>query len=160
MSHKKPDPYLAGMTMLSRRELSSAQLRDRLQRKDFAPDDIETALRRLQDIGALDDLRTARALAHTAAHIKMRGRFRAIRELQERGIDRALSVRVVDEVYGDLDQHLLLERALARRLKGRIETRGELRRLYQYLIRQGFEAAAARSVLMTRAAPAATGGDD
>jgi len=142
--------------MLSRRELSTAQVRDRLKKKGFEAADIESAVERLLDSGALDDQRTARALAHMAAHVKLRGPFRTIQELQAHGIDRDLSERTVDEVYGDLDPQLLLERALARRLKGRIETRGELRRLYQYLVRQGFEGAAARSALMARADPAAT----
>ena len=146
--------------MLSRRELSRAQLEDKLQKKGFDPEEIGAAVLRLQDTGALDDLRTARALAYTAAHVKLHGRFRAIRELQARGIDRDLSVRTVDEVYGELDQQQLLERALARRLKGQIESRGELRRLYQYLVRQGFDGATARSVLLARATPTATASAD
>ena len=138
--------------MLSRRELSRAQLEERLRRKGFAPDAVRSALQRLQETGALDDHRAAHTTAHTAAHVKLQGRHRTARELGRRGIERALSDRVIDEVYGELDEQVLLERALARRLSGSIATHAELRRLYQYLLRQGFDDGAAQSTLMARTA--------
>ncbi len=156
MSDKSPDAYLAGLRMLARREVSEARLRERLERRGFASTDIDDAAERLRETGALDDRRTARALASHAAHIKLRGRFRAIRELEAQGIRRPLAHEVVDEVYGELDQQGLMERALGKRLTGQIETPADLRRLYQYLVRQGFGSAAARSAVLARATPSAT----
>lgn len=156
MSDKPPAAYLAGLTMLARRELSSARLRDKLQRKGYPPREIEETIDRLQDEGALDDRRTADALANRAAHLRLQGKYRAIRELQSHGIDRDLARQVVDEVYDEIDSQALLTQALGKRLTGSIESPAQLRRLYQYLVRQGFDSAAARTALLARATPAAT----
>ena len=155
-----PDPYQAGLAMLSRRELSTAQVRERLARRGCDRDAIEAALVRLQQAGALDDARTAQALAHRSAHVRMHGRLRAVRELEARGIDRSLALSAVDAAYRDIDEDKLIERALARRLRGPIESPAALRRLYHYLIRQGFEGAAARAALERRAAVAEHEGGD
>ena len=138
--------------MLARRELSTTQVSERLRRIAFEPEQIEPVLRRLVSEGALDDHRTAVIYAHRAAHVKMQGQRRAARELQRLGIDRRQADAAVVQVYGELDEQVVLERALARRLRGEIHSRAELRRLYQYLLRQGFEGSAAMAALTARAA--------
>jgi SOS response regulatory protein OraA/RecX len=72
-----------------------------------------------------------------------------MRELRNRGISQDVSTSVIEEVYSEIDETDLSERALARRLKGPIESPAEMRRLYQYLIRQGFEGWLAQSILRT-----------
>ena len=138
--------------MLARGELSAAQLRQRLERKGFGPDQITDALDRLRHSGALDEERTAQALARRSAHVRMHGRLRALREIEGRGIGRDLALRAVDAVYGELDEQDLLEQVLSRRLHGPLDSRAALRRVYQHLIRRGFDAAAALSALKRRAA--------
>lgn len=159
-SRRTPDPYLAGLTMLARRELSAAQVRERLERKGFGRDQVEPALRRLRRAGALDDRRAAHALAHRSAHVRMHGRLRAVREIERRGIDRELAASAVDEAYRGIDEDALIARALARRRRGQVESGAERRRLHRYLVRQGFDGAAAAAALRTRtrAAPPGDGG--
>ena len=147
------DAHAAGLAMLARRELSTAQVRQRLARKGFDPDQVESAVQRLQRAGALDDERTARLLARRSAHVRMHGRLRALRELQQRGIGPDVAQRAVDAVYGELDEADLLERVLARRLKGPLDNDAALRRMYQQLVRQGFDSAAVASALQRRRAP-------
>ena len=146
--------------MLARRELSAAQVRERLERKGFGRDQVEPALRRLRRAGALDDRRAAHALAHRSAHVRMHGRLRAVREIERRGIDRELAARAVDEAYRGIDEDALIARALARRRRGQVESGAERRRLHRYLVRQGFDGAAAAAALRTRtrAAPPGDGG--
>ena len=146
------DPYDAGLAMLARRELSTAQLRQRLERKGFGPDQATAALGRLQRAGALDDERTALALARRSADVRMHGRLRALREIESRGISRDLAQRAVDAVYGDIDEEALLERVLVRRLHRPLDSRAAQRRLHQQLVRQGFDPAAALSALKRHAA--------
>ena len=137
--------------MLARRELSSAQVRERLGRKGLAPADIERAIRRLRREGALDDRRTAVTYARQAALVKLRGPSRAVAELEARGIGKSDARAVVAEVFGELDEQMVLDRALARRLTGRVQDRAQFRRLYQYLIRQGFDGGLAAATLRARA---------
>ena len=138
--------------MLARRELSTAQVRERLRRKGLTHQEIEPAVRRLRREGALDDRRTAVAYARHAAAVKLRGRRRTLQELERLGLGGTQARAAVDEVFGDLDEQALLERALARRLRGPIRDSAELRRLYQYLVRQGFDGHMAMATLNARAA--------
>lgn len=145
------DPYVVGLKMLARRELSAAQVRERLRRKGFGDSASEAAIHRLQTERALDDARTATACARQALNLKMRGRQRALREVQALGIDRRLAHTAVDEVYASVDERDLVEQVLARRLNRPIASQGEFRRLYQALLRQGFESGTVVSVLRAHA---------
>lgn len=142
-----PDSYQTGLKLLSRRELSTKELRARLLRRGFTQDSVSDAVKRLSDDGALNDYRTALALAYREAHIRARGQLRAIRELESHGINRDLSISAVKETYKDLNERELIEGVLKRRLKGPIRDYQQMRRLYQFLIRRGFDVSTTRSVL-------------
>ena len=124
--------------MLARRELSEAQVRQRLSRRQFEAEDVDAALARLREGGALDDRRTALAFARTQASVKRHGRLRILRELQAIGIGRSLAQDAVAEVFADVDEDALIVRALDRRLRNAEPTLAALRRVQQYLLRQGF----------------------
>jgi len=51
--------YLDALRMLARRELSEAQIRQRLARREHEPDLIDEAAARLKEERALDDVRVA-----------------------------------------------------------------------------------------------------
>jgi regulatory protein len=149
-SSETPDPHLIGLTLLARRELCTEQLRQRLRRRAVPDDAIESALHRLREAGALDDRRTATAYARQSVSIKHRGRLRTLREIERLGVDRTTARAAVDEVFEDVDERALIERALRRRLEGGITDRAHFRRLYQYLLRQGFDSDLAVAVLTER----------
>ena len=134
--------YLAALKMLARRELSEAQVRQRLARGGYQPDEIDLAVARLRDERAIDDARAAEAIARTQTAVRGRGKLRVQREIQAAGVGRAEAQRAVDEVFRDIDSDALLEAALARRLRGRerIADDREFQRLFRYLASQGFHA--------------------
>ena len=146
--------------MLARRELSTAQLSDRLRRKGFTDEKIELAIQRLLHEGALDDRRAAVTYAYRAAHVKMRGRLRTIRDLHRIRINREVAQAAIDEVYDALDEEAMLEQALAKRLRGHVENRATFHRLYQYLMRQGFDGSMAIAALNAKATPTAKPDDN
>ncbi len=127
--------------MLARRELSQAQVRQRLTRRGYDDHAIDEAIARLRDERALDDDRAAEAIAHTETSVKRRGRLRVTRQIENAGIPTAAAKRAVDEIFGKLDENALLEASLARRLRSveRVEDDRQFRRLYRYLTAQGFE---------------------
>src|SRR5678815_2150332 len=127
--------------MLGRRELSEAQLRQRLLRRQHAPDAIEAALTRLKSDRSLDDERVAGAIARSETNLKKRGRYRVTRQIEAAGIAPSIAKRVVDETFAAIDGDDLLVQALGRRLRGRtsIADDREFQRLYRYLVAQGFE---------------------
>lgn len=112
------DAYLTALTMLSRRELSEAQVRTRLARKQFEDDDIEAAVERLRQDGTLNDRRVALAAARLESTVRHRGRSRVIQKLRTLGIDGEVAESAVNEVFEDVDEGALLDRAFARRLRG------------------------------------------
>lgn len=131
--------YSEALKLLARRELTSAELRDRLLRRALAPEDVDRAVARLQADGTLNDRRAAIAIARTHALVKARGRLRIEQELKARGVPSEIVRSVLDEVFVELSEPELLERALRKRLRaGRITSELQFRRLYAYLARLGF----------------------
>jgi regulatory protein len=143
--------YLTALQQLARRELSEAQLRQRLSRRGFPSDDIDTAIDRLRQDGSLDDARVAAAIARSQLSIKKRGARRVRREIEAAGITSALAERAVAEVYAEVDADALMAAAIDRRLgTRRLDDDREMARLYRYLVGQGFDADKAMTALRKR----------
>jgi regulatory protein len=133
--------YVDGLKMLARRELSEAQVRQRLARKQHAADDIDAAVERLRSERAIDDARVAEAMARTETSIRHRGKLRVRRQIERAGIAAPVARQAIDAVFGDLDDEALMQAALDRRLRGRdtVADDREFQRLYRFLVAQGFE---------------------
>ena len=143
--------YLTALKQLARRELSEAQIRQRLSRRGFTPDDIDPAIARLLQDGSLDDARVAAAIARSQLSLKKRGARRVLREITAAGIASALADRAVAEVYADVDGEALLAAAIDRRLgTRRLDDDREMARLFRYLIGQGFDSERAMAALRKR----------
>ena len=138
--------------MLARRELSVAQLRARLADRDHNAEDIDAAVARLLESGALDDRRVARAYARTASTVKGRGRLRVQQELHAMGIPRKVAAEAIAETFGDMDERGQIDKAIKKKLQRtgggkRTLTLQERGRLYQFLMRQGFTPAGIAAAL-------------
>lgn len=141
--------YTDALKLLGRRELSAAEVRSRLLDRGHTPEETDAAIARLLENGALDDRRVARAYARTASAVKGRGRLRVTRELQAMGIARDIVAEAVAEVFSDLDERSLIDKAIQKKLRGgkKVQTMQERARLYQFLMRQGFTPAAVSAAL-------------
>ena len=133
--------YVAALRMLGGRELSERQVRQRLARRGYDADEIDAAITRLVQDRSLDDERAARAMAHAETSLKQRGRLRVQQRLQAAGIPSAVAQRAIQETFQTIDGDALMDAALQKRLRGReqIADEREFRRLYRYLVGQGFE---------------------
>lgn len=133
---------MSALRLLALRELSEAQVRQRLAKRDHSPEDIDAAIDRLKAERALDDRRVAGAIARRETSFRKRGRRRVELALAKAGVDRDVARRALDEHFEQTDRTALIEEALARRLRGQsaIKDDAEFRRLYRYLAGQGFEA--------------------
>jgi regulatory protein len=147
------DAYVVALTLLARRELAEAQLRNRLAKRKFDDDDIDAAIRRLRRERALDDRRTALACARTQVRIKHRGRGRVVRQIEALGIDRDIARDAVAEVFAEVDEHALLEEALDRRLRHGLSLTdpAAFRRVHRHLLGQGFDPGRVTALLRARA---------
>jgi regulatory protein len=138
--------------MLARRELSEAQVRQRLGRREHDPDVIDEAIARLREERAIDDRRVAEAIARSETSLRKRGRLRVKRKIESAGISSSVAKQAMDETFAGLDADALLDAALARRLRhGKtIGDDREFNRLYRYLVGQGFESDKVLTVLRRR----------
>ena len=142
-------PYAEAVRHLSRRPLTVRELRDRLGRSGYAEGEIEAVLERLLSDGSLDDL--ALASHYMAARMDRLGHGpdRLERDLVRRGV----SAPVVKEALikgladGDLNPEAVLQREIGRRLAGGSVTPREYRRVYNAMLRAGFEPYAIRRAL-------------
>ena len=133
--------YVDGLKMLARRELSEAQIRQRLASKGHIESDIDEAVARLRSERAIDDARVAEAIARTETSVRRRGKLRVRMQLQRAGISKDVAKHAVDEVFGGIDDDELIAASLRKRLRNRetIADDREFQRLYRYLMGQGFE---------------------
>ena len=136
-----PDAFTVALTLLAARELSETQLRARLTRRQLDPDDIDAAIGRLKADGTLNDRRVALALARMESAIRHRGRSRVLQKVRQAGIDGDVAEAAVREVFEDVDESALLDRALDRRLRGQsprdLDEKGRAR-VIRALVAQGF----------------------
>ena len=137
----RPDAYAIALTLLAGRELSESQLRARLTRRKLDRNDIDDTITRLKADGTLNDRRVAVALARMESAIKHRGRARVLQKVRQAGIDGDTAEDAVREVFQDVDEGALLDRALERRLRGKsardLDDRGRAR-IIRGLAAQGF----------------------
>jgi len=134
--------YIDALKMLARRELSEAQVRQRLARRGENQDAIDEAITRLKDDRSIDDERVAGAIARTETSLRKRGRRRVQQQIEAAGISKSIASRAVAEAFQELDPDAQLSASLAKRLRGRerIADDREFQRLFRYLSTQGFEA--------------------
>jgi regulatory protein len=144
--------YTDALKLLARRELSEAQVRQRLTLKKHHADAISAAIERLLEERAVDDARVAEAIARSQTSLRKRGKLRVRLQVERAGIAAATARRVVDEVFADLDADALLDAALAKRLRrgDDIPDDRTFERLYRYLVGQGFDPDRVIALLHTR----------
>src|ERR1700704_5349689 len=91
--------YIDGLRMLGRRELSEAQVRQRLARRGHSSDEIDAAVERLRQERAIDDARVAEAIAHTETTVRRRGKLRVRRQIEQAGIAPATARGAIDSLF-------------------------------------------------------------
>ena len=127
--------------MLSARELSEAQLRTRLKRRELDAAEIDAAIARLKADRTLNDGRVALAIARMESAIKHRGRSRVLQKIRQAGIDDETAQQAVQAVFEEVDEDAMLDKAFERRLRGKapkeLDDKGRAK-VIRGLVAQGF----------------------
>lgn len=135
------DPYIVALTLLSARELSESQLRARLKKREMEAAEIEAAIIRLKADRTLNDRRVALAIARMESAIRHRGRSRVLQKIRQAGIDDDTAEDAVREVFEEVDEEAMLDKAFERRLRGKapneLDDRGRAK-IIRGLVAQGF----------------------
>jgi regulatory protein len=139
--------YTAGLRILNYRFNSEAELRAKLDRKEFPHDVIDAAIERLRREKWLDDGRFAAAFVRTRLR-KGIGRLRIKRELQAAGVDSATIAQALD--VPDHDDRAAAIAAAKKRLavlRRRDDEDAIRQKLVAYLFRQGYDSSLAVDVV-------------
>lgn len=139
------------------RELSKAQVRQRLRRRGVDAEVAETIIASLVELGALNEDRLALAAARRETAIRGRGPARARLALKALGLGDDTVNTALDATLAHVDVDALLDRALDKRLRGVPEgplDRATFRRIAGALVRQGFDVQAVMNRLRRRGASA------
>jgi regulatory protein len=129
-----------------------------LHRRGYDPEEVDTALGRLAELGYLDDAAFARGLVRRRSAV--RGPLALAGELSARGIDRAGIAAALEGV--DIEAQLAAATQLAERLYAERPLPGYkevLDRVGSKLMRRGFAAGVVRAACRAVLAKAASGPD-
>jgi regulatory protein len=90
VAERAPDAFEAALAALRRRERATAELAAWLAKRGHGPEEIETTIGRLTEVGELDDERFARRYAEDKRELRGWGAERIREALATRGIPPAL----------------------------------------------------------------------
>lgn len=150
----RADAEKISMRTLSRRGVSTSELRTVLRKREFDPDVIETEVERLTRVGLLDDEQLASDLVDRLHDRKGLGRQGVVAELRRRGIDQLVIDTVLttadDDDAGDAEAERALDLAIKRagQMRGLDRETAE-RRLSGFLMRKGYGGGIVRTAVRT-----------
>jgi regulatory protein len=133
--------FQRAVKLLAAKPRSVAELRERLLEKQWTNEEIvEAVLAKLGEYGYLNDERFAFGYASYKVRQKPVGRQRLQRDLQLKKVDRETADEALRLVFEETPEEELIDRAIEKRtrLRGRPETRAEVKSLFDHLLRQGF----------------------
>lgn len=142
--------FHAALRFLEARPRSMAEIRDRLKRKQFAPEAIEQAIERLAALDLADDAAFARYWIENRQLYRPRGVSALRDELRRKGIDRAVADTVLsdDTLTGDEGgRAMMLARRALHKYTDAPDRPTFTRRLGGYLQRRGFDFEVIRPIL-------------
>ncbi len=143
--------FQAALRLLATRPRATAELRERLRRKQHPPEALEAALSRLSELGLLDDAAFSRAWIENRQRLSPRGRQALRAELRQKGVDRTTIDAALAAVEADPEGEQARAEELARGVLHRYRSSPDRatfqRRLGGMLMRRGFSLEVIRPIL-------------
>jgi regulatory protein len=127
--------------LLAAKPRSVRELRERLLEKLWTNDEIVGAvIEKLKDYKYLDDEQFARDVALSKLRQKPQGKRRLQQAMSQKKLDQDVVASAIREAFEKMPESELIDLAIQKRLrlKGKPDTREELKKFYDHLLRQGF----------------------
>ena len=127
--------------LLAAKPRSIGELRERLLEKSRTNESIvDGVLAKLKEYGYLDDAKFAADLALSKLRQKPQGKRKLQQAMSRKKLDRETLDEAISSAFEKMPENELIDVALEKRLrlKGRPETRDDLKKFYDHLLRQGF----------------------
>ena len=152
--------------LLAAKPRSIEELRERLLEKEWTNGEIVAAvIEKLREYGYLDDQKFARDLAISKLRQKPQGKRRLEHTMAQKKLSRENVEAAIESAFEKMPEAELIDAAIEKRLrlKGVPETRDDLKKFYDHLLRRGFEYDLIRSkvsALVEKKQFEETGGED
>ncbi len=128
---------------------------DRLRARGLTESAVEELVARMLRVGYLDDRRFAEFWVESRSRHRPCGPARLRRELRQKGVPAAIVSEVLSEAMPpETEEELAVRAAVRKASRGGLAPGGE-RRVWEFLRRRGFGAAACRAALLAVAGPGA-----
>jgi regulatory protein len=127
--------------LLAAKPRSVAELRQRLLEKLWTDEKIvDGVIEKLKEYKYLDDEQFARDLAVSKLRQKPQGRRRLQQTMSQKQLDKDVVAAAISEAFETLPEEKLIDEAIQKRLrlKGKPETREDLKKFLDHLLRLGF----------------------
>lgn len=129
------------VNLLAYKPRSVTELRTRLMEKEWTNSQIvEEVLQKLEGYGYLNDSQFAKDFAAAQLRGKPVGKRVLQQKLAMKKLDKETVAAAIEATFEETPEAEVIERAAAKRLrlKGKPETREDVKKFYDYLLRQGF----------------------
>lgn len=129
------------VAFLAAKPRSVNELRERLLEKQWTNAEIvDAVLEKLKEYGYLDDAQFARNFAASKLRQKAVGKRRLQQTLQQKQLDKETVEAALEQVFEETPEEELIELAIKKRtgIRGLPKDRDETKKLFDYLLRQGF----------------------
>lgn len=136
------------MRLLEHMDRTERGLRDRLNQEGFSQEATDKAIEYVKSYGYINDDRYARN--YIAFRIHSLSRHKIIQDLIRKGVDRETADQAWEEesALNDYDEQSLLKNTIEKKYSADTQLdEKEMRRLYGYLVRRGFQFSDIASVL-------------
>ena len=127
--------------LLAAKPRSVLELRERLLEKLWTNETIvDAVIDKLKDYKYLDDEQFARDLAVSKLRQKPQGKRRLLQTMSQKKFDKETVEAAITDAFEKLPEDELIDVAIAKRLrlKGKPQTREDVKKFYDHLLRQGF----------------------
>jgi len=131
----------SALRILSTRSCSEGELRNRLIARRWPDAEVvEICIKRLKELGYVNDDRFAHSYASYRINLKPLGRAKLERELAIKKVPRKSIEAALDLVFGEVAEDTLIDKAIIRHIRthGRPADRAAAKRMFDHLARRGF----------------------
>jgi regulatory protein len=144
--------WQAALRLLEVRPRTEHEIRDRLRRKEYVPEQIEGVVVRLRELGFIDDGSFAKQWIENRAAFKPKGGQALRQELMRKGVNREVAARVIAESTSpelEAEQCMQIARQVVRRYSSAPDKLTFQRKLGAFLQRRGYRFDTFKPVLQT-----------
>jgi len=129
------------VNLLTYKQRSIKELRERLLEKDWTNSQIvEEVIQKLESYGYLNDAQFAKSFAASKIRQKPVGKRVLQQKLAQRKLDKETVSDAIEKAFEETPEAEIIDRAIEKRLrlKGKPKERDEVKKFYDFLLRQGF----------------------